>query len=489
MVKIKKYFFQNIEISLFLLFLFVYIFFGLFNFYFSNTVTDVSTDLIYSIDTGKVFWHLYLNDKFMSIKHPFIHFFTYPIILIFKIFFVNPKIVAVILQSLIQSFVVYLISKILIVLTDNKNIALIFGLIFGFSYTALLFAIYTDVYVWAGLTQMLFLYYIIKLYKNGNTKLNLKNIIILSVLTVFCYGINKINIVSCGILILFLLYITYKNRQKIFLDFVKISLTISCLLVLIINFQNLVFNKYSEDVAKGVQIIEFIYRNGKITETITGSLVEPFYALKSEVSSSVYMRKDRNNNILYINRWMLSPKQNSISYFPALLLLFIALINYNNNIKKYRHENLVNVLLFISWLYVFFNYSFYSFECTTFALNYFPYLIVLLGLIFNEIKSLYKYILLVLFLIFEVFINMYNLFMIHKFLNKLDYIPISFSSCTLYSACAVFFLYVTYNILKIVFKKNKFFIDIKDNYCFYISIYLSFLAIFSILKIFSYFLR
>ena len=78
--KINDYINKNTELCLFLLCLIIYIPFGLYNNYFCDAVTNINWDLIYGIDTGKTFWHMYLNDGFMTLKHPLIHIFVCPVI-------------------------------------------------------------------------------------------------------------------------------------------------------------------------------------------------------------------------------------------------------------------------------------------------------------------------------------------------------------------------------------------------------------------------
>ena len=123
-------------------------------------------------------------------------------------------------------------------------------------------------------------------------------------------------------------------------------------------------------------------------------------------------------------------------------------------------------------LYTFFNYSFYSFECALFALNYFPFLIILLGLLYENIKFKgFRNYIISLFLIYEIAINIYNLFEIHKFLSNYETLEHSYIFCALISVITVFFAFVFICLLKNIpeFQNNKF--CIKAPYSLGLSIY------------------
>lgn len=418
MFKLKKCVLKNGSIFIFALLLFIYVCFGLYNTYFCNAVTDICWDVVYSIDSGEKFWCLYLNQGFLSARHPIAHLLICPIILIFKLFIQNPKLIVIVLQSIVQCCVYYFIYKIVLTLTKKRKEALLWGLIFGFSYTALLFATFPEIYVWAGFTQILMLYYVINFCQKQNQTINIKNILLLAVLMVICYGINKINIVSSLILIIFLLSKVYKkNIIKSVKVFLKILFFAFFFFILAVNIQKSVFSNYlyqNKDIH-----LDFKYNIEKIMDTEIGSLIEPFYALKSDYSIWKTKLHTRAGEDAFISRWQRVQNQNPVQYIPAFLLIVFPICFYIKNKRKFKNRTFINTLFLYIAVYIFFNYIHCSYECALFALNYFPALIILLGILYNEIKLKYKYRMLILFLIFEIVVNIYNLLEIHNFLDNL----------------------------------------------------------------------
>ena len=148
------------------------------------------------------------------------------------------------------------------------------------------------------------------------------------------------------------------------------------------------------------------------------------------------------------------------------------------NYKKYKNRAIINLLLSIVALYTLFNYSFYSEECALFALNFFPFFVILLGLIYEHIKPLVVNCLVGIFLIYAVFLNVFNLFDIHKFLLNYDAAGHSFLFCVLIAAifvCACCFVFV---LLKKIYDKNQFFKSVKDPYLHWVLMYASIITIF-----------
>ena len=281
--KIKSNIINNTSIIIFFLFVLIYFSFGLFLSYYSHLVTDLNYDIIYSIDSGATFWQLFINDRIAAMKHPLIHILLNPIIFLLKEYISNPKLLSVIMQSILQSFVVVCIYKILFTLTDKKGLSVLFALLYGFSYTVLLLTTFTDVYVYAAFGQILFLSYFLHCYKKPDNKLNFTNKIILVILSVIGYGINLINIVSCGIFIIILLFKEHKKQWKLIVkDIIKIAATIAISIGILLICQNFVFNII--DRTSGVGHVRLGYEKGKIMNTLKGTYVEPLYALKSSAT-------------------------------------------------------------------------------------------------------------------------------------------------------------------------------------------------------------
>lgn len=478
-INIKDFFNQKTCSILFFCFAVLYLSFGLFLTYFSDIINSLNYDLIYSIDSGAAYWQLYIHDRFAAMKHPTIHILINPFIFLFKNFINNPKLVAVFLQSILQSFTVVIIYKIIFFLTSKKDISLLLTLMYGFSYTVLLLTSFTEVYVFAALGQVLFLSYFFHCYNNIEDKLELKETIILILLSVIGYGINLINIASCGIFILFLLCKTYKKQwKKIIAETLKIASIIALLILILLQCQTYVFN--IKHRTSGVGHVRIGYEKGKILTTLKGTYVEPLYSLKSAPTSEINEFEKQDGTQVYLPRYLTLDKQNIVRYFPAIIIFLLPLGFYIKNNKKYNNRIIINLLLFIVGLYTFFNYSFYSYECALFALNYFPFLIILLGLLYDNFNPKIRNTIIGSFLIYEISINICNLFKIHNFLLNYDTPVHSYLFCIFVSVIIIGMLSGAVKLFKNIFLKQANNIVINDSYAFGLTLYWAFIVLYFI---------
>lgn len=480
LVKIKTYISENLTGILFWFFLTVYLSFGLFLTYFANVITDLNYDMVYSLDSGAAFWQIFINDRFAAMKHPNIHILLNPFIFLLKGFIANPKLLVIIIQSVLQSFTVVFIYKIILGLTNKKDLSFLFTLLYGFSYTVLLLTSFPEVYVFAAFGQVLFLSYFLHCYNNIKDKLELKNTIILILLSVIGYGINLINIVSCGIFTLFLLCKAYKKQwKKIIAETLKIASIIALLILILLQCQSYVFN--IKHRTSGVGHVRLGYENGKIMTTIKGTYIEPLYALKSAPTKELNEYEKQDGSLVYLPRYVSLNNQNPIRFIPAFLIFFIPLVFYIKNNKQYDNRIIINLLLGIVALYTFFNYSFYSFECALFALNYFPFLIILLGLLYEKINPILRNSAIGTFLFFEIFINIFNLFQVHKFLLNYDPIVHSYKFCFLISVIIIGLSFYALKMFKRVFalQKNQLILD--DSYSFGLTIYWAIIVLYFVI--------
>ena len=477
--KIRTFILENLTGTVFWSFLTIYLSFGLFLTYFSNIITDLNYDLVYSLDSGAAYWQIYINDRFAAMKHPIIHILINPYIFLLKSFITDPKLLVVLIQSALQSFTAVFIYKILWGLTNKKDLSLLFTILYGFSYTVLLLTSFPEVYVFAAMGQVLFLSYFLHCYNNIKDKLELKNTIILILLSVIGYGINLINIVSCGIFTLCLLCKTYKKHlKKIITETLKIASIIALLILILLQCQTYVFN--IKHRTSGVGHVRLGYETGKIMTTIKGTYIEPLYALKSATTKEFNEFEKQDGSLIYLPRHLSINDQNPVRFIPAFFIFFIPLIFYIKNNKQYNKRIIINLLLGIIGLYTVFNYSFYSYECALFALNYFPFLIILLGLLYENINPIFRNSIIGIFLSFEIFINILNLFKVHNFLLNYDTIVHSYKFCFLISVTVVGLSFYLVKLFKRIFTLQNNRLIINDSYSFGMSVYWAIIVLYFI---------
>jgi hypothetical protein len=176
---------------LFLFFLFLYLFLGVWLTYSNDIVTNTLWDIAYNMDSGKVFvaevfpfdrWWVNLD------RHPFVVFFISPFVNLFNKIFNSTVFGLLLVQSLFASLSVCVVNSILNLISDKTKINFLLTLIYGFSYTLLVFSSMPEDYIYITFFSALNLFYIIKILKDETIlKLNFKHIFILSFLMFLCF--------------------------------------------------------------------------------------------------------------------------------------------------------------------------------------------------------------------------------------------------------------------------------------------------------------
>lgn len=483
---VKRFLCENCTTLIFLFFLFFYLSFGLYITYFNPTVTNVLGNLIYDTDTGKHYIWYYLGIKFPTLKHPLSAILIYPLSSTLGYIF-SPKLAIIIIQSLIQSISTYLIYRILYVVTQNHNLSVLICIVFGFSYTVAIMAILPEIYVWAGLTQILLLYYIVTLITQKTTNLNFKNILIIAILTLFCFSINIVNIVSSILLLIHLLISVYKTSIKnIFIKFCQIIVIVFLLTGLAIHFQDTTLPH--DPQGKGNVIFTNNISIKNIKEMTIGTFIEPFYALKS-AKAKYYSRssKLKNGKIKQCNikRFLRYKKQPPIRYIPAIVFLLMSIILYIYNLNG-KPRFILCTLAIIILAYAYFNTIFFSNECALFAMNYFPFLIILLGLLYEKVPNLYRNIIVGGFLCYIIPQNIHYLFKIQRFVHSPADKFHSYGECMLYALLFTVIVGASIYVCKKIMDKYKCCtLSVEENYFVYTLLYLGFILVFGVFHAFS----
>ena len=471
-------------VIMFFVFFAIYLTFGFYVTYFSKKLFLYRYDLIYSIDSGKTYAWYYLNSGYPTAKHLLSYLILEPLVSIIKGFTNNPKLTVILLMSFFQGCTVVLIYNTLSKLLNKNVISLLFGILFGFSYTAMLFAILPDIYIWVGFFQALLLYYVVSVIENNIDKLKLKNILVISVLTAFCFGINMINIVSSIFLIIFLLIkIHGKNKPAIIKDFTKIAFTTTITIIILLGMQTFAYNQYNYNM--GEAHCDFHIKSEKFANMAKGTFVSPIYALQASKSQETYkIKKTLDLKKRKTHRFLEQKTQPPIIYIPILLFLLLPLIYYGKNYIEYSHKHYINLLLSIVCIYAIFNFFFSNEDCSLFALNYFPFFVIALGLIYAKITPKISYTLLLLFLSYIIFQNTYYLLKIQIFLHRTTEQVHSLLLCATYALAII----IPFGLLLKVLKKTFYdviLINFENQYFSYLIMYLMLILIYGIVNAFK----
>lgn len=405
-------------------------------------------DKFFNIDPHSSFFFEY------SMRHPFQKIFVRQLLRFVHLFFPSEYFSIVFTQSICGSSIVVILYKILSIWTNNTKLAVLMSIIYGISFSTLMFtSIPEQNYIFAALSNsLLFLY--LSLLAKRNTKLNLYDYINISVLTFISFGIIFISFISNFILILWLLY--YKNRaktKKIIKDFTIILAIIALLLFVCTKLQQLQ-NVSFEPNAFLANCIDFSFHYNKVKILFYSLLVESLYALKINTTEKGY--------------FYFAEQQSFISLIPSILLWIFAALNYTYKTKIEKNENydsLIFTLILIAIVNLFECFIWATSECFLFSQNILIYLIVLLGLMFNKVLNKFVNIFLLLFIIYQSIINSIAIMTItENFRVYFEYLMYPFGM--------VLFLVLGWIILKKIINKYFSLIPIEQKFNIIINIFL-----------------
>lgn len=238
---VKKFLDKHFTLILFFFFTFLYITAGLWLSY-NNTFIITDNNTFFGSDTARVFRDLTepVTNHYRISVHPLMLLLLQPLVSLIDSLFHDMNRTVVLLQSLIASANVCLIFSILKLLTQNKNISVIFASLYGLSFSTLIFTSIPETYIFSAFSQLLLLYYALNIKNKGN--LNYKNILTLAVLGMISTGIILANVISFLIIICWLLRGIYTNNPRYFIaGLVKIIFSFCALLLLFTFIQEAAF--------------------------------------------------------------------------------------------------------------------------------------------------------------------------------------------------------------------------------------------------------
>lgn len=475
---------ENKQLLIFLLFLFFYFVCGIYLTCFNDVVSIIRHDLIYNLDTGRVI------SEFMDFNYP-IKIFSHPFCaLIFRstyLLFNNiihiVKLDFVFMQSTLGASNVLIFYNILKYLNINKKTILLFTLVFGLSYSNIIFASLPECYILSGFANLLLIFYSIYLCKN-NKPISFINIFIFSFLAAICTGINLVNITNSFILI-FLVFI-YKSKHfkmSFFVYLIKIILTFICIFMCLSFMQQYKFpdanaiNTMQGLIKKNDNYSQLrYYYDSRITlektkYALLHSFITPIYALTAQKIQIETTNLNTNASISH-DALDFSKKQNWVNFIPAIVFYIATLSAILKNRKDILKKDIFFILLSIIILNFAFNLCFENQHCFLYSQNFLSYLIIFLALIQNHLSEKVLCYINFPFLSYQFIINFINIHLIGNFLKQYSN---NNYNLIFWIICAIIITFVfgaililIKNIVKNYFIKN----NLNDLYAFFISIYL-----------------
>lgn len=348
-------------------------------------------DLLFDADTARIigdFSNIFANHYRLQV-HPLLVLFVQPIILFLTGITQDNIISILIFSSLITSFSVGVMYKIIYLFREDKKISLIISLIFGFCFSNLVFTAGIELYNIAALTLICLFYLICSIIKD---KCNKNYMFYLFVVGILLFSITVTNyvvfLIGC-----FILFISKKiNIFKLLALNGFVVLT-----VFILSFvQNYLWHNTPlvndfVDTTIGETSGEWTNFNIGVSEIKKVILDDYFYAI---VGNDLELENVGYPRVAFINN-------SYVNILVVLLLYILMLFCLFKNFKKNKYINLflILVLLFNTCLHIV-----YGNECAFLYSQHFLYLyFLILGVnCFNNKKIK---IFLVIFLIYEFFMN------------------------------------------------------------------------------------
>ncbi|MBQ3310880.1 hypothetical protein IJG72_02255 [bacterium] len=484
----KAYIKEHPVVTMFTTFFILYFTLGLY-FCFSNKVITLFYDVIFDIDCvrfNKLLYENYAPDNSIF-KHPFSITILRPIFFLTQAFCNSIKTGGILLLALCGSGTVCMVYLTIKKLIKDKNIALPFSLIFGLSFSTLIFSSNFELYIYSAFISSILLFYIIELWDDNKSIQNI-DIFIMSVLLFLSYGITLITALHNFVLILFL--IMHKNSK-----FSLFSKNIFKHLALILTMFGVFYLIFDLSFGQAKNIFDLEYDKNYISNDFNFShffaaakvlFVQCFYAIKMEF---VQLRSFNIGTGL-----VFATKQHPVLFAPAILFFttaFVGFIKKIKNIKYLTHSIvlpilIISVLNFIEWCMYNCEYSF------LFSQNLMIYLIILLAVSFSVFSDKFTKYFCYIFLLWQCFSNIFALVIIKTYLKKIHIANFALFKTVynpnlfvyfIYAVISAILIHTTIFILKKFMKKEILQTSIKDKIIFFTSLTLAYILIVGIFSV------
>ena len=407
-------------------FLFYFILGSIFTY---NSLSTNKFNLFFGADTPRVIVDLtkVSANHYRTLVHPLFIILFQPIVQLLNLIIKNELLSSVLFQSMISGFSIVFLYLILDKFKLEKKLKYLFLLIFGFSFSNIVFNSTIETFPIAQLFLIILFYYALC---KKNTKITNWDIALIVVLGVVNLGITITNYFVYLLVIIYLIGFNsrIKKSKKIFLLFiivllsVTLSVTLSELQAAFFPSSQLFFKDNLSNILIG-QSEELNYIQGlsflSITNQINSVLVHGFYAPKIDLVFDV------ENLILSFGDMYLFQK--IFSLLTLFLILFMVVLFIENNYKKMsKHKYLI--LLTITFMFNFVLHIFYgNNESFLYTLHSQFMLILMIAYIIQDFVSKknsttiknFITVFLILYLIVELIFNTIGIFKMYELISEM----------------------------------------------------------------------
>lgn len=446
-----RFFIKNNSKIVFCLFFFLFFTFALSVTFFNDSITELY-DIIFGADCPRVYndFVLVSGNHYRTSVHPLQLILIQPIISLLSGLTHSPRVSLLILNSIVTSLNVLFINLILFNFTRKWIISILGALIYGVSFSSIVFSSIPETYMYAVFFSLVLFYYISEIYKN-KFQLTFENYLIISILTVFAFGIIPVCIIPAFILIFWLFNKLYKQDKKLLCkNLSKVFCIVIVLFLLLMGFQKLAYPK-SRIIFEGIKNETHYLSRGTVinrTNCITKNiLVHSFYSLDIAKHEDEIHPK----GILVVAK-----NQNSLKYIFSFMYFIFPLIYFLTRQRKYKCLNVIVPLSCISLILLYSMYIYGGNECFLYSQNVLPYIVILMTLLYSKIKNSLATIILSIFIIFQLVNNVDKMREIISFVEFCSGKHHSLIICGLYSLGVLAIICAIVYVLKRVINKNLF---------------------------------
>lgn len=454
---------NNSSLILFFSFFIIYFTSGLYITFLNNSVIE-QYDIIFNADCPRVYldflnwgaYHTRIN------VHPLQLILLQPLFLIANTFLRSPKAALLLVQALAGASIVCLIKNILLIWTHNQKVSLLISIIYGISFSSLIFTSIPETYIFAALINAMLFHYISLLFKKEE-KLTVTNYIVIALLTLFSFGIIPVSLISNLILIICLLKnkVTMKNFLKLFC--LMLALYVSFTFMQKFAYPN--SPTFFRGAIKGdLRYTDFDLNLKKPILIGKGILAGSFYSLKIKKLE----KSTSPNGLLIFDR-----EQNNIYYIPGLLLfgLMIFCLIFKRKYfaeKKYPIGCLI-LILAINFVQLYFYGTRSSF---LYSQNLLLYLVTLLGLSYSCLPQKCPPPVCISFIVFQLITNIPAISIVEKHARFGSIKHNHWTIWLLYALISAIVLYLISILLKKVLNKNLLELSTEKKYIYYLSLFI-----------------
>lgn len=235
-------------VIMFLSFFLLYFILGIFISYYFNTANFWSVS--FDMDCPRVLGDLSIpgyNHYRISV-HPLLVILFQPLVLLLNMIMSNSIISIIFIQSIIATLNMYLIYKIMLKITNDKNRSTALSALFGLSSGQILFSTQIETYIYAQIFLLLMWYFFLVKYDKEYKTLDYGILIVLGVLSL---SITITNFVQFLIALFFLFTLRDHNKNKI-RETICILFSVLVLSVFLATIQNIIWPSAPNFFVKGI---------------------------------------------------------------------------------------------------------------------------------------------------------------------------------------------------------------------------------------------